>query len=230
MKTKFITVSTKARNKNKKPVKMKININKDIVNIETFITDKNKHDTLANDLVLNLINNKYDKKLDMFKQALPMQRKNETHEKNRLAILKSANGYKFISDLTYILKASPRKRVQAYQLIAETTFFKTALNVSIRALSDAIKKVERLTGVKKATSNAKILSNLKTNKSKKVAQKNNNKKATANATPVLSDVLIKSVNDVIKQVKLILPKLKNNKTLTKYVTALEGNLKIATKK
>ena len=229
MKTKFITVSTKARNKNKKPVKMKININKDIVNLETFITDKNKHDTLANDLVLNLVNNKYDKKLDMFKQALPMQRKNETHEKNRLAILKSANGYKFISDLTYILKASPRKRVQAYQLIAETTFFKTALNVSIRALSDAIKKVERLTGVKKDLTNNKILANLKTNKSKKVAKKNT-KKATANNTPVLSDVLVKSIYDVIKQVKLILPKLKNNKKLSNYINALEGNTKIATKK
>ena len=99
----------------------------------------------------------------------------------------------------------------------------------MRGLSDAINKIKKLKGIKKATSNAKILSSLKTNKSKKVAKKNN-KKATANATPILTDVLIKSVNDVIKQVKLILPKLKNNKTLTKYVTALEGNLKIATKK
>jgi len=229
MKTKFITVSTKARNKNKKPVKIKVNINKDIVSIETFITDKNKHDVIANDLVLNLVSNKYDKKLDMFKQALPVQRKNETHEKNRLAILKSANGYKWISDLTYILKSSPKKRVQAYQLIAETTFFKTALNVSVRALSDAIKKVERLTGVKKDLNNTKVLSNLKTNKSKKVAKKNN-KKTTANNTPVLSDVLVKSIYDVIKQVKLILPKLKNNKKLLSYITALEGNTKIAIKK
>jgi hypothetical protein len=212
-------------------LKLGVNIDRETVTVKKLNTNLETWANTENNLVLNFIHGNYDRKFDMLLKPLVTQRKNEEWAKDRLQIItKHSDGHKFLSCCTNVLKATAKERLEAFKHIAQTSFTTYAKNVSMRGLSDAINKIKKLKGIKKATSNAKILSGLKTNKSKKVAQKNNNKKATANATPILSDVLVKSAYDLIKQVEQIIPKLKNNKTLVKYVTALKGNLKIATNK
>lgn len=213
-----------------KSIKLGLNIDRETVTVDKLNANLETWANTENNLVLNFVHGNYDKKFNMLLKPLVTQRKNEEWAKDRQHIIaKHSDGHKFLSCCTNVIKATVKERLEALKHIAETSFTTYAKNVSMRGLSDAINKIKKLKGIKKATSNAKILSSLKTNKSKKVAKKNS-KKITANATPILTDVLVKSVYDVINQVKLILPKLKNNKTLTKYVTALEGNLKIAIKK
>ena len=225
---KKLNLKTKVTKGNKN--KLAVNIDRETVTVKKLNTNLETWANTENNLVLNFVHGNYDEKFDMLLKPLVTQRKNEEWAKDRLQIVtKHSDGHKFLSCCTNVLKATAKERLEAYKHIAQTSFTTYAKNVSMRGLSDAINKIKKLKGIKKATSNAKILSGLKTNKSKKVAKKNN-KKATANNTPVLSDVLVKSAYDLIKQVEQIIPKLKNNKTLVKYVTALKGNLKIATKK
>ena len=225
---KKLNLKTKVTKGNKN--KLAVNIDRETVTVKKLNTNLETWANTENNLVLNFVHGNYDEKFDMLLKPLVTQRKNEEWAKDRLQIVtKHSDGHKFLSCCTNVLKATAKERLEAYKHIAQTSFTTYAKNVSMRGLSDAINKIKKLKGIKKATSNAKILSGLKTNKSKKVAKKNN-KKATTNNTPVLSDVLVKSAYDLIKQVEQIIPKLKNNKTLVKYVTALKGNLKIDTKK
>ena len=225
---KKLNLKTKVTKGNKN--KLEVNIDRETVTVKKLNTNLETWANTENNLVLNFVHGNYDKKFDMLLKPLVTQRKNEEWAKDRMQIItKHSDGHKFMSCCTNVLKATAKERLEAFKHIAETSFTTYAKNVSMRGLSDAINKIKKLKGIKKATSNAKILSSLKTNTSKKVAKKNT-KKATANATPILTDVLVKSIYDVIKQVKLVLPKLKNTKTLVKYITALEGNTKIAIKK
>lgn len=215
-------------------LKLGVNIDRETVTVKKLNTNLETWANTENNLVLNFIHGNYDRKFDMLLKPLVTQRKNEEWAKDRLQIVtKHSDGHKFLSCCTNVLKATAKERLEAFKYIAQTSFTTYAKNVSMRGLSDAINKIKKLKGIKKATSNAKILSGLKTNKSKK-ATKKATKKTTANATPILSNILVESAFSFIDNFDKIIPKLKATKLdvkiLIKSFNAFKGNITIATKK
>ncbi len=226
---KKLNLKTKVTKGNKN--KLAVNIDRETVTVKKLNTNLETWANTENNLVLNFVHGNHDEKFNMLLKPLVAQRKNEEWAKDRMQIVtKHSDGHKFLSCIKNILRVPAKARLEAFKYIAETSFTTYAKNVSVRALSDAINKIEKLKGIKKDLTNNKILSNLKNKKATKKASK----KTTANATPILSNTLVESAFSFIDNFDKIIPKLKATKldvkVLIKTFNAFKGNITIATKK